>query len=379
MNKKILILSLIIFMTATKTSHAFLDALRDFLFYKSNSSKLTGEKKESAIKNLKKKQIDTPLNPIINNNLGLGQYQNRQYESAYNNFERAHAQSNDLPNLQAQAALNAGTTAHAYAEKLYEDKKLDEALQKIDLALSWYTKLLENENNQDIITAKIEHAQTLKRQIEEKHDNEDEKNEQENQQKQDDKNQKNNQDQQSQEQQEENNQESRDNQKNKQDKSNNNKENKDQDEKNNDASKQQDENINKNKEEKEEEEKESQDEQQSEKSTEKEKEENSKNSQDDDEEQKPEEEGFNQDLSHPEKNSDENQDKQPSIDYQSKKSETEENPENQKIIKKETLQQKRIRALIESLDQQEGELQKEYMKRKTSIIAQPTAQGQRTW
>lgn len=343
---------------------SFFETLTNFLFHKKTCSQLQSSKRETAIKNLKKKQIDTPLDPIVNYNLGITQYQEEAFESASNNFERAFTQSNDKPELQAQAALNAGTSYHAHAASLYEKKELDQALVKIDKALAWYSRLFASEKNQAIIAQKQEHAEQLKKKIEEekknqdqeknkdnKNNNQQDKQDQENQQQ----NQNNNQDKQNQENSDQKDQQqNQDKQENTDQKENQDKSDSKQDQSNNDQNKEdkslKDQNKNNAEQEK-------QPKQDKDKDKGKDKEEKNQKSATEEKEQEA-------------KKAEESAAKEEIANEENKASDQ---------PKKETLQQKRMRALIESLDQQEGDMQKEYLKRKTAISSQPTMRGQKTW
>ncbi len=349
-------LFMFIFCLIPSTCFSFFEALTDFLFHKKTCSQLQSTKRETAIKNLKKKQIDTPLDPIVNYNLGITQYQEEAFESASNNFERAAAQSNHNPKLQAEASLNAGTAHHAHAASLYEKKELDQALVKIDQALAWYSRLFASEKNQAIVAQKQEHAEQLKKKIEEEKKNQDQeknKNNKDNNQqdKQDQENQQQNKNNDQQKQNQENS-DQKDQQQNQDKQENKEKSDSKQDQSNNDQNKE-DESLK------------DQNKNDSAKETEQNQEEN--------QQQK------NQESTAEEKEQEKEQEAKKAEESAAEEKSVDLEHEAQDQQKKETLQQKRMRALIESLDQQEGDIQKEYLKRKTAISSQPTARGQKTW
>ncbi len=116
-------------------------------------------------KKLERAQVDNPHDNIINYNLGLVYYHNGEYKLAAHNFDRAASDHDQI--LSTQARFNAGNSYYKNALKMLpedwqkyskkvEPEALDKAIESAEKSVAAYTKLLETKHEHK--EAKNNHA-----------------------------------------------------------------------------------------------------------------------------------------------------------------------------------------------------------------------------
>lgn len=130
-------------------------------------------------KKLERAQVDNPHDNVINYNLGLVYYHNGEYRLAAHNFDRATSDRDET--LSTQARFNAGNSYYKNALKELPDewqkhsKKvgsdvLDKAIESAEKSVAAYTKLLETKpehkeakNNRDVAEKLLNDLRNKKR------------------------------------------------------------------------------------------------------------------------------------------------------------------------------------------------------------------------
>lgn len=133
---------------------------------------------EQAVETLQKKQIDNPLNPEINYNLGVAQYKTGNFKEAKINFKRT-LEHTTKKLLKKQALFNLGSSCYKKAlSHLPDDRKkeetkasqdaLEKSISETKESMQFYKKLLKKDPENIKAKNNLKKSEKLFKKLEEK-------------------------------------------------------------------------------------------------------------------------------------------------------------------------------------------------------------------
>ncbi|MCB9492919.1 MAG: hypothetical protein H6679_01440 [Epsilonproteobacteria bacterium] len=177
-------IALLLVLATTQNVHCF-----DWSWLNPFGKRYEKQSAQDAISQLQKEQVNKPLDPNINYNLGVASYKAGKYADAIANFGRSLQHSNNEA-LKIQSLFNLGNSHYKNAlsalPKKWEDAKtnvdlkiLDQAIESAKSSIARYDELLDLDLEDDEMThTNKKAAETLLKKLEEKKQQQQQKNDQ---------------------------------------------------------------------------------------------------------------------------------------------------------------------------------------------------------